>query len=289
MNVRSMVSIATLTLGTMALLTGCPGDDKGTGAGGKPSAKPTTPTGSTKPTATGAPTASADNGGGAQWGKGVIKGTVKFDGEAPPMKVPKKRKEAELCKDKEIVYNAVLVKDGKLKDVFVGIADGQIKADYEADKSLTVTQKDCMYEPRIQGALTEQEVKVTNGDPTLHNVNANKGDTTLFNTAQPKGAPELKKSFEEAGVYRFKCDVHSWMRAFVIATDNPFFAVSGEDGTFTIEKVPDGKYKVIAWHSQFGKKEKDVEVKGGEVTADFEFDGTEAEPAENKGELNDLF
>jgi hypothetical protein len=79
------------------------------------------------------------------------------------------------------------------------------------------------------------------------------------------------------------------MRAFVWAMDNPFFGVSAEDGTFKIEKVPDGKYKVFAWHSQYGKKEQEIEVKGGEVTADFSYDGKEAEPAENTGELADLF
>jgi len=291
MNVRSIASIAVLSLAATAFLTGCPSDgDKGStgksGAGKTPTAKPA---GSTKPASTGTGTAAAAGGDAAKYGKGVIKGTVTFTGEAPEMKVPKKRSEAEFCKDSEVKYNAVLAKDGKLQDVLVRIADGQVKGEYEPEGSATVNQKDCMYEPRIQAVMTEQELLVKNSDPTLHNVNAGSGATTLFNTAQPKGAPDLKKSFEETGTYRFKCDVHSWMRGFVFATDNPFNGVSGEDGTFNIAKVPDGKYKVIAWHSQYGAKEKEVEVKGGEVSVDFEYDGTEAEPAENQGELKDLF
>ena len=77
--------------------------------------------------------------------------------------------------------------------------------------------------------------------------------------------------------------------AFAIVSDNPFYAVSGEDGSFKIEKVPDGKYKVMAWHSQYGKKEQEIEVKGGEVKVEFKYDGTEAEPDDNKGELNGLW
>ena len=146
-----------------------------------------------------------------------------------------------------------------------------------------------MYEPRILGLMPEQEIMIKNSDPTLHNVNAAQGATTLFNTAQPKGAPDLKKSFEEPGVYKFKCDVHSWMRAFAVTVDNPFHGVTGDDGTVSIAKVPDGKYKVMAWHSQYGKKTQEAEVKGGEVEVAFEFDGTEEAPAENKGELDDLF
>ena len=289
MKTLSMVSIATLAVASAALLTGCPDDGGGkkpTGPTAKPTgaatgAPPATGTGATKPTG-GGDSAEA-------YGKGVIKATVKFTGEAPEMKVPKKRAEAEFCKDEEIKYNAVIVNDGMLKDVLVAIDNGQLEGDYEADKPATLDQKGCMYEPRILGLMPEQEIMIKNSDPTLHNVNAAQGATTLFNTAQPKGAPDLKKSFEEPGVYKFKCDVHSWMRAFAVTVDNPFHGVTGDDGTVSIAKVPDGKYKVMAWHSQYGKKTLEAEVKGGEVEVAFEFDGTEEAPAENKGELDDLF
>jgi plastocyanin len=276
----ALTATAVLALAT----TGCPEQKKPAGAtGGKATAKPTG-------AATAKPTASAKAGGGeAAFGKGVIAGTVSFSGTAPEMKMPKKRGEADVCRDSQVKHNAVVVNDGKLQDVLVRIAPGQLEGDYEAEGSITLEQKDCVYTPRIQAALVEQEIIIKNSDPTLHNVNAGKGSATLFNTAQPKGAPDLKKSFDESGTYRFRCDVHPWMRAFVIINENPFYAVSGADGTFKIEKVPDGKYKMEAWHSIFGKKEAEVEVKGGEVKADFSYDGKEAEPAENQGELKDLF
>jgi plastocyanin len=289
MNVRSIVSIATVALAAAAL-AGCPSDDQG---GGKPTGSPgPKPAGSTKPASTGTASAAPTGdsaGGDAAYGKGVIKGVVSFSGEAPAMKVPKKRATADFCKDKQVNHNAVMVKDGKLKDVFVGIDNGQLKGQYEADKPATVDQKDCMYEPRMAGLLVGQEVQVKNSDATMHNVNAGRGTDTLFNQGQPKDSPAITKTFDEPGLVRFQCDVHSWMRSFAMVMDNPFFAISGEDGSFKIEKVPDGKYKVVAWHSQFGKKEQEIEVKGGEVEVKFEFDGTEEEPAENKGELNDLF
>ena len=70
-----------------------------------------------------------------------------------------------------------------------------------------------------------------------------------FNKAQPKGAGEIEAAFEEPGIYRLR-DVHPWMRAFLVTTDNPFHAVSGADGSFSIPKVPDGEYTMVAWHSQ---------------------------------------
>lgn len=298
MNLRSLFSVATVSLASLALLAGCPEDKGGGGAtsGAKPPAPKTSgpqPAGSgTQPAGSGKTTeAPAPGGGDGQFGKGVIKGVVKFTGEdAVPMEVPKKRKDAEFCKTKEVKHNALIISDKKMvKDVWVGLWTEQVKGEYKAEGAKTLDQKDCNYEPRILGLMVDQEVEIKNSDPTMHNVNAKSGAKTLFNTGQPKDAEPVKKSFEEPGIYRFQCDVHSWMRAFAIVTDNPFHGVTNADGAYTIEKVPDGKYKLVAWHSVMGKKEKDVEVKGGEVTVDFEYDGGEEEPAENKGELDDLF
>jgi hypothetical protein len=53
------------------------------------------------------------------------------------------------------------------------------------------------------------------------------------------------------------------MSAYMIAVDNPFFAVSGEDGTFNISKLPPGDYTLTAWHEQYGQKEIPVKVEAG--------------------------
>lgn len=290
MNLRSLLSVTTVSLASLVLLTGCP-DDKGAAGtagsankptAGTPPASTGTTAGSTKPT--------ANPGGGEAYGKGVISGTVKFTGEEPlPMEVPKKRKDAEFCKDSEVKHNALMVKDGNVQDVWVGIWNEQLKGDYEASEAVKIDQKNCVYEPRLSGLMPGQEFEISNSDPTMHNVKATLGTKPIFNSGQPKGAPVIKKSFEDAGVYRFQCDVHPWMRAFAVVTDNPFHAVTGEDGTFKIEKVPAGKYKIVAWHSFMGKKEADLEVKDGDNTIEFKFDGSESEPEENKGELDDLF
>lgn len=284
---RPTVSIATLVAAAALVLTGCPEEQKpaaGT-TGGTPAAKTT----GAAAAGTGTAAAAKPSGGAGKMGEGVIKGVVNFTGEAPEMKVPSKRKDQPVCKDKEVVHNAVITKDGKIQDVLIYIGDGQLTG-YTATGPAKVDQVDCNYVPRIQALLPDQTLQVLNSDATLHNVHAKFGTESKFNQAQQKGAPPIEKSFEDTGIYRLQCDVHSWMRAFVVVTENPFNAVSGADGTFTIEKVPDGKYTLTAWHSQYGKKEKkDVEVKAGtpaDVT--FEYDGTEDEPPENQGELNDM-
>lgn len=287
---RQLASLAAVALTSLVLGIGCGGDEK-SGSGSAP-AKPTTAKPAVTATAT-APATSTAAAAPAKEGNSTIKGAVSFSGKAPEMKVPAKRKDADFCKTKEVKYNAVIVNGGKLQDVLVRITPGGVPGNWKApEKHAEIDQADCMYAPRIQGVVAGQSLDIKNGDQTLHNVHTYKGTESLFNQAQPKGAAAItKETPDEASVMKFTCDVHPWMRGFVVVTDHPFFTVSGADGSFKIEKVPAGKYTVEAWHTQFGLLKKEaVEVKeGGEVAVDFEYKGTEAEPAENKGELNGLW
>jgi len=224
-------------------------------------------------------------------GNATIKGTVRFTGKAPEMKTPKARKAAERCSEKEIAHNAVLVKDGKLQDTFVRIAETSDLGEYKApDAHVTVEQRDCVFIPRIQGAIAGQTIDVVNGDEVLHNIHTYKGGETWFNTSQPKGAAPISKPLEDTGIIKISCDVHPWMKSFVLVSSHPFFAVSNAEGAFTIEKVPAGKYEIDAWHAVYGPKKASLEVvegKAAELT--FTYDGSESAPPENAHELDDLF
>ena len=283
---RELASLAALATLALTIGVGCPDEQPAGGTTGGATSKPTSkPTAASTTAATGAAAAPAAE------GKGTIKGVVSFTGKAPEMKVPAKRKEAEFCKGKEGAYNAVLVKDGKVKDVLVRIENGGVNGKFEAPKKhAEIDQQDCMYSPRIQGVVAGQEIDIKNSDGTLHNVHTYKGAESWFNQAQPKGSEMLSKELEDTNIIKFTCDVHPWMRGFVVVTDHPFFAVSGEDGSFKIEKVPAGKYNVEAWHARYGSKKGTVEVtddKPGEVA--FTFDEKDPEPDVNKDELKGLW
>ena len=56
------------------------------------------------------------------------------------------------------------------------------------------------------------------------------------------------------------------MSAYIVALENPFFAVSGEDGSFSISNLPPGEYTLVAWHEQLGSKEIPVKVEAGKPT-----------------------
>jgi len=287
MHRRDLASLVALSTLALTVGVGCPEDPKPTPP------KATTADTAAKPATSAKPTTSAPvvNTKAGPMGTATIKGVVNFSGKAPEMKVPKKRKDAEFCKTKEVKYNAVLADGGKLAETFVRLANDSVKGEYPAPaKHGEIDQSDCMYSPRIQGVVAGQELDIKNQDGTLHNVHTFKGTETWFNQAQPKGSPEISKELEETKVIKFTCDVHPWMRGFVVVSSHPFFAISGKDGTFTIDKVPAGKYDIEAWHPHYGLKKATVEVadgKSAEVT--FAYDGTEKEPDENKDEMKDLF
>ncbi len=71
---------------------------------------------------------------------------------------------------------------------------------------------------------------------------------------------------------KIKCDVHPWMGAWLHVVDHPFFAVSGADGTYKIDKLPAGTYEIEFWHEKFGKETKSVTVADKDAkTEDFTF------------------
>jgi len=213
---------------------------------------------------------------------GAIKGVVKFDGKAPAL--PKIVRTADAyCsshpKDgKEMADPSILVHDGKLKNVLVRITNAPAGGAVPTEKA-TITQHECMYEPRVQGAVGGQEIEIKNGDQTMHNVHTFKGTASWFNNAQIAGSAPIDKKLPSDGsvVVKFKCDVHPWMTGYVIVQPSAFFAVTGENGEFEIKNVPPGKYTVEAWHEKLGQKTAEITVAAGApAAADFAFKDSDA-------------
>ena len=72
---------------------------------------------------------------------------------------------------------------------------------------------------------------------------------------------KLKKKFtSEEVMVKFKCDVHPWMNAYIGVLTHPFFAVSGDDGAFSINDLPPGDYVIEAWHEKFGTQSQTVRI-----------------------------
>lgn len=62
------------------------------------------------------------------------------------------------------------------------------------------------------------------------------------------------------------CNEHPWMKAYIGVVSNPFYAVTGSDGGFTIQVLPPGEYTLAVWTATFGTHEQKVTVWPGETT-----------------------
>ncbi|GEN10925.1 Carboxypeptidase regulatory-like domain-containing protein [Myxococcus fulvus] len=210
-------------------------------------------------------------------GKGEVKGTVTFTGTAPvAADLPPSADPA--CEGRASKDEAVLVKDGKLRNVLVRVRGAVPGASTVPSEPVVVDQSKCTYVPRVQGAVAGQPVVFKNSDGTLHNVRGVVGTKSAFNVAQPPSGAPVQKSVPAADdVLKLKCDVHPWMTAFVVSNPNPFFATTGEDGTFAIQGLPAGTYTLEAWHETFGTKSAEVTVKDdAPATVAFAFTAEDA-------------
>lgn len=202
---------------------------------------------------------------------GSIAGKVTLTGTPPLM--PKLRREADpFCGKTPMTDQEVVIgPGGALKNVVVRVIKGAAPMTAPPAEPKTVSQQNCMYTPRVVGAVVGQKLVIKNTDPTMHNVHSYAGTTTLFNQAQMKGSKDIEKTVS-AGITKFKCDVHPWMTGYVVASDNPFIVVTGDNGEFTLANVPAGTYTVEAWHEKYGTKTVDVTVAAGApAKADFAF------------------
>ena len=202
---------------------------------------------------------------------GTIRGTVTLTGDAPEM--PKLRRGVDaVCAKTEMRAETVVAGDGgELANVFVRVKDDSFEAP-PPDEPAVVDQVECMYRPRVQGAVAGQKLEIRNSDSTMHNVHAREmemgaasGSSTLFNQGQPASGPAIVKSAGGFDIAELSCDVHAWMKGYVIVSGHPYFATSGEDGSFVIDSVPVGTLTLETWHEHYGSKTTEVTVEEGET------------------------
>jgi plastocyanin len=186
----------------------------------------------------------------------AFSGQVKYQGKPPAPALLDRSSEAACAKNKAYAEDVVVDKKGGLSGVLVRVKTGTAGKHSAPKKSVVIRQSDCTYTPRVAGIMNGQELVIENQDGFLHNVNAKIDGETQWNKSQPKGASALKqKDFGAAGqVLELGCDVHPWMRAYVPITDHPFFTVTGKDGTFKLDGVPNKELTLEAWHPTLGLK-----------------------------------
>lgn len=209
--------------------------------------------------------------------EGSITGKIAFQGDAPKFKaIAMDADSACAAKHSGPVYPEAIVanKNGTLRNVFVYVKTGLEGKNFAVPaEPVTLDQNGCMYIPHIVGIMAKQNLKVVTSDNTTHNIHPMPKVNPEWNISQPPGADALTKAFSRPEVsIPVKCNQHPWMRAYIHVVSHPFFATTGDDGTFTIKGLPPGKYTIEAVQEELGAMTLDVTVAAkGSATADITF------------------
>ncbi len=214
-----------------------------------------------------------------------IRGSVVLRGEAPPRTpIPvDERCRVDLAGAQPLTESVVTGKDGALRNVFVRVRQGLERWKCPGpDRDAVLDQKGCLFVPHVIGLQVGQPLRVRNSDACAHNVHGAPRRNNEFNFAQPRAGAENFVVFlvPEIGV-RLRCDVHRWMGAWICVSDHPFFAVTGEDGTFRLSGLPPGEYAIETWHETYGTRTATVSV-GEQETRELRFAYDAGTPAERQ-------
>jgi plastocyanin len=205
-------------------------------------------------------------------GRGTLRGIVRFAGTAPQMKPITVSAEA-CCKTIPPLAEetAIVNPNGTLRNVFVYL-EGAPQTDGTSLPAALLDQEHCRYTPHVLAVQVGQPLRIRSSDPTMHNVHFNPQYNQACNFAMTSPGAEVRTTFDAPEMIRMKCDVHPWMTAWVGVFDNPYYAVTQEDGSFVIDKVPAGTYRLVAWHELYGQQDRTVTVADDQpIDAEFVF------------------
>lgn len=159
----------------------------------------------------------------------------------------------------------VVSADGGLGDVLVFISEGLPEREWPMPgQPRVLTQKGCLYEPYISAARAGQLIQIRNLSPIMHNVHItpNVLGNVEANRAQLPNAAPLEFVLDQPELFvRFQCDVHPWENHYLSTFDHPFFAVTDENGEFSLPPLPAGDYVIEARHRKAGVQKQELQLR----------------------------
>ena len=193
------------------------------------------------------------------WG-GTIKGVVRLTGGAVEQKKLAVTVDQYICGKEKLTEDIVLSPDRGIRNAVVSVQHPPPGAKWEAaSPTVKVDQKECLFLPHVVVVPVAGTVEFLNSDRLLHNLKSFSKANSPFNKAHPK-ARTIPVVFKEPEIIRVECDLHSWMRAWVVVAAHPFYAVTNDQGGFTLDGVPAGKYTLQVWQERLGTVTRDVTV-----------------------------
>lgn len=223
--------------------------------------------------------------------KGHIRGKVTYSGPAIELPTIEITKDEKTCDSKPRKLKAIDIGgDGALKNSVVYIMDIKRGKSFSPMTGPPVLeQNNCAYHPHVQVVPERTTLKILNEDNLWHNVHAYlfpyetqfvlypsslpAGGMTLFNVAMLQFVKKIFRDLPEKGIVKFTCDAgHTWMTAYIVIAEHPYFVKVDDHGRFELKDIPVGTYDIAVWHEYFGTQTKEVHIFDNTyTTVDFKY------------------
>jgi hypothetical protein len=160
--------------------------------------------------------------------------------------------------------SVVVSKKGELANVVVWVrTPKEVKAHPDYTKLLqekaVINNNRCRFDPHVVICRVGQPLEIKNSDPDAHNTNAALVAGNPFNFILPANqAQEIKSlAMVEPVPASVTCNIHRWMKGWLVVPPTPYAAVSGDDGKFEIKNLPVGtELEFQAWQEKKGDLDK---------------------------------
>jgi len=221
---------------------------------------------------------------------GTVAGQVMFHGTLPPTRIFHMvfSPNIDFCtrisdgKGNRLLKEFHVSPDGGFQNVVVavvGVARGK-KFDFTPE----ITLETCQVKPFVIPIRNQHPINIVNKDPITHDLQGytlqDNYTFEMFNKPMVGESTAVKQVQLRKGhyIFRTQCGVHDFMQSWGMAVGNPYFAVTGPDGSFTIADLPPGTYDVIAWHPYMKVQVQQVTVPAnGKASVSFTFESSEVE------------
>lgn len=224
---------------------------------------------------------------------GTVTGKVTLKGEVPPPRLfhlvlypfgPFCEKRDSDGKGNRVLQEFKRSEDGGLQDVVIAV-QGVRKGKPFVHPKGEFRARLCTFEPFVSVIENHQKITVTNEDPVIHNIQVYQSEKGNIVLNQP-----LPVKAVQTGMIRLDpnkkftqtiCGMHEFMQNWTFVVDNPYYAITGADGRFSIEGLPPGTYTVTAWHPHMGITSQQITVPArGTSSVQFELDASQVERPE---------
>jgi plastocyanin len=192
-------------------------------------------------------------------GWGTLKGRFVLGGDAADPTALTVDKDVEVCGKHKLVAEELVVGDDKgVANVVVFVRDKKVKVKPELQSAAkeakpVLDNLNCRFEPHVLFVQAGQDLVIKNSDSVGHNSNIATVKNAPSNNLIPAGGEVTAKfTTDEAVPAQVTCNIHPWMKGWIVVRNNPYAAVSKADGSFEIADLPAEEVELQFWHEKAG-------------------------------------